>query len=407
MKSRMLIWATACVGMLSASPLAAQAPTTIKIGNLQSLSGPFAAYGEEMNPVVQYMVKKINDEGGIRSMGGAKLELISSDDASQPSRTVAEARRLITEEKVSAILGTMFTPQLLAATQVAEEYKTPILGLISATSRSDYTFGLGLDPKLGYAPAMVNIVESLKNVYKFPMKRIALVFSNYESGQAINRALKESFVKLGYDIVAEVPLDSKASDFVPAMLNIRSAKPDAIVGLQIYPDILKLQRARFNLRYFDGTYVGNFGFSDSSLWTDLGSEVANATLTKNFFGLAVYVPGAKIGQAPVIAEDVQKNANLKTKFGQYAAVAAQGVLILRDALERAGTADPENLSKAIYETKMKLGDADVILPFPNGISFTEQRMYNEGVPVGTSWSADKTLQVISPPEFATVTPKFN
>jgi hypothetical protein len=88
------------------------------------------------------------------------------------------------------------------------------------------------------------------------------VFSNYETGQSVNKALKESFEKLGYSIVAEIPLDSKATDFVPAMLNIRSAKPDAIVGLQIYPDILKLQRARFNLRYFEGVYVGNVGFSD-------------------------------------------------------------------------------------------------------------------------------------------------
>ena len=247
--------------LMSAGPLSAQSEKTIRIGNIQSLSGPYAAYGEEMGPVVEYLIKKINAEGGIRSMGGAKLEMVSADDASQPSRTVAEARRLVTEEKVSAVLGTMFTPQLLAATQIADEYKVPILGLISSTSRSPYTFALGVDPKLGYAPAMIGVIESLKNEFKFPIKKIALVFSNYETGQSVNKALKESFEKLGYSIVAEIPLDSKATDFVPAMLNIRSAKPDAIVGLQIYPDILKLQRARFNLRYFEGVYVGNVGLA--------------------------------------------------------------------------------------------------------------------------------------------------
>ena len=406
MKTGIYQLAGAALAMLmSAGPLSAQSEKTIRIGNIQSLSGQYAAYGEEMAPVVEYLIKKINAEGGIRSMGGAKLEMVSADDASQPSRTVAEARRLITEEKVSAVLGTMFTPQLLAATQVADEDKVPILGLISSTSRSPYTFALGVDPKLGYAPAMIGVVESLKNEFKFPIKKIALVFSNYETGQSVNKALKESFEKLGYSIVAEIPLDSKASDFVPAMLNIRSAKPDAIVGLQIYPDILKLQRARFNLRYFDGVYVGNIGFSDSSLWGDLGPEVAAATLPKNFFGVAVYVPGVKVGKMAEIAADVEKNGHLKTKFGQYAALATQGVLVLRDALERAGTTDPEKLSKAVFETKLKLGDDQMVLPYLQGISFTEQRMYGDAIPLGTSWAADKTLQVVYPSQFATTKPK--
>lgn len=391
--------------LVSGTPLAAQSDKTIRIGNIQSVSGQFAPYGEEMKPVVDYLIKKINDEGGIKSMGGAKLEVVSADDASQPARTVAEVRRLITEEKVSAILGTMFTPQLLAATQVADEYKVPILGLVSSTSRSPYTFALGVDPKLGYTPAMIGIVESLKNEFNFPIKKIALVFSNYETGQAVNKGLKESFEKLGYTIVAEIPLDSKASDFVPAMLNIRSARPDAIVGLQLYSDILKLQKARFNLRYFDGVYVGNIGFSDSSLWGDLGPEVASATLPKNFFGIAVYVPGVKVGKMAEIAADVEKNGNLKTKFGQYAAFATQGVIILRDALERAGTTDPEKLSKAIFEARFKLGEDKAVLPYLDGISFTEQRMYSNAIPLGTSWAADKTLQVVYPPQFANTKPK--
>lgn len=406
MKTRFFGLAGAAMALLvSGTPLAAQSDKTIRIGNIQSVSGQFAPYGEEMKPVVDYLIKKINDEGGIKSMGGAKLEVVSADDASQPARTVAEVRRLITEEKVSAILGTMFTPQLLAATQVADEYKVPILGLVSSTSRSPYTFALGVDPKLGYTPAMIGIVESLKNEFNFPIKKIALVFSNYETGQAVNKGLKESFEKLGYTIVAEIPLDSKASDFVPAMLNIRSARPDAIVGLQLYSDILKLQKARFNLRYFDGVYVGNIGFSDSSLWGDLGPEVASATLPKNFFGIAVYVPGVKVGKMAEIAADVEKNANLKTKFGQYAAFATQGVIILRDALERAGTTDPEKLSKAIFEARFKLGEDKAVLPYLDGISFTEQRMYSNAIPLGTSWAADKTLQVVYPSQFANTKPK--
>jgi ABC-type branched-subunit amino acid transport system substrate-binding protein len=390
--------------MLFANASFAQKIQTIRVGNLQSLSGAYAAYGEEMKPVVDYLVNKINDEGGIRSMGGAKLEVISADDASQPSRSAAEARRLIAEEKVSVILGTLFTPQLLAATPVAEEFKIPILGLVSASSRSSYTFALGLDPKVGYRDAMVGIIESLRKDHHFPIKNIALVFTNYETGQAVNKVLRESFEKLGYNVVAELPLDSSASDFLPVMLKIRAAKPDAVVGLQIYSDILKLQRARFNLRYLDGVYVGNIVYSDASLWSDLGPEVAQTVLLKHFYGLAVYVRGLKVGNMAELAAEVEKNGHLKTKFGQYAAFAAQGVLLLREALERAGTAEPEALAKAIYETKLAWGAPDLVLPYLNGLSFTEGRMFKDVVPVGTAWSADKTLKVIFPPQLATATP---
>lgn len=47
----------------------------------------------------------------------------------------------------------------------------------------------------------------------------------------------------------------------------------------------------------------------------------------------------------------------------------------------------------------------MVLPYLQGVSFTEQRMYNDAIPLGTSWSTDKTLEVIYPPQFATIQPK--
>jgi ABC-type branched-subunit amino acid transport system substrate-binding protein len=83
----------------------------IRIGVINSMSGSLAAYAQEGQPAFEYIVKKINAEGGIKSKGGATIELLLADDTSQPARTAAEARRLITEEKVQMLTGTIPAPR--------------------------------------------------------------------------------------------------------------------------------------------------------------------------------------------------------------------------------------------------------------------------------------------------------
>ena len=70
---------------------------TIKVGVIQPMSGNLSPYSQEGQPAFEYIVKKINAEGGIKSMGGAKIQLVIADDASQPARTASEARRLISQ----------------------------------------------------------------------------------------------------------------------------------------------------------------------------------------------------------------------------------------------------------------------------------------------------------------------
>src|SRR3954465_12622215 len=87
---------------------------TIRIGVIQPMSGNFAPYAQESEPAFEYVINKINAEGGIKSMGGAKIELLLADDASQGARTATEARRLATEDNVAMIVGGFLSPQMLA-----------------------------------------------------------------------------------------------------------------------------------------------------------------------------------------------------------------------------------------------------------------------------------------------------
>ncbi|MFX7548966.1 ABC transporter substrate-binding protein, partial [Acinetobacter baumannii] len=82
------------------------------------ISGNLAQYAANMFPPFRYVVDKINAEGGIKSMGGARIELIVADNASGSAGTASEARRLITQEKVSFIAGPLVTSEMLALVPV-------------------------------------------------------------------------------------------------------------------------------------------------------------------------------------------------------------------------------------------------------------------------------------------------
>ncbi|MGD8846608.1 MAG: ABC transporter substrate-binding protein, partial [Desulfobacteraceae bacterium] len=86
------------------SPLHA-ADKVVKIGNIIPLSGPSATVGQQGKQAREMAVEEINAAGGIKSLGGAKLELIFADSESKPEKGVSEAERLINTAKVHVLTG--------------------------------------------------------------------------------------------------------------------------------------------------------------------------------------------------------------------------------------------------------------------------------------------------------------
>src|SRR6476661_4233819 len=184
---------------------AGAAGSTIRVGVVNSMSGGLAAYAQEGQPAFEYIIKKINAEGGIKSKGGAKIELIQADDTSQPARTATEARRLITEEKVQLLTGTILSAQMLALTPVLDELKVPTLSVWAGGAASEYMFTLGYPYDRGYAQTMHDFVISLRDDNKFKIKTAVMGYSNYEAGQQVNKFLTEKLKASGIEIVGDAP----------------------------------------------------------------------------------------------------------------------------------------------------------------------------------------------------------
>ena len=383
----------------------ASAADTIKIGVVNSLSGGLAAYALEGKPAFDYLIKKINAEGGIKSKGGAKIELIEADDTSQPARAAIEARRLITEEKVNLLVGTILSAQMLAMTPVLDELKVPTLSIWAAGSRSNYLFGLGYPYDRGYAQTIHDFVLFLRDAKKFSIKTAVMGYSNYEAGQQVNTFLTQKLKASGIEIVGEAPLDIKAQDQTSAMVRIRSLKPDVVVGLVTPRDGILLHQARYNLNYNDSMFCGGTGgYTDLSLWKDLGPEIGKAVLTKNLFGMTGFSPGAKIDSMQKIITELRDVAKLD-RIGQGAIQYAQGARVLQRVLEQSPSLDSEALLATFKTVKIPFGDPDLYLAKPKGLEFADDRLLTDGSAMFIQWTPDQTQEVVFPGQFAQFEPR--
>lgn len=377
----------------------------IKIGVINSMSGGLSAYAQEGQPALEYMIKKINDAGGIKSKGGAKIELIQADDTSQPARTATEARRLITEEKVHLLTGTILSAQMLALTPVLDELKVPTLSIWAGGAHSNYMYSLGYPYDRGYAQTLHDFIISLRDNNKFAIKTAVMSYSNYEAGQQVNSFLAPKLKASGIEIIGEAPLDTRAQDQTAAMIRIRSLKPDVVTGLVTPRDGILLHQARYNLNYHGSLFCGGTGgYSDLSLWKDLGPEIGKAVLTRNLFAMTGFSAGAKIDSMQKAVAELRDVAKLD-RIGQGAIQYAQAARVLQQVLETTASLESDALLDAFKKFNIPFGDPNLYVAKPKGMQFAEDRLLKDGSAMMVQWLPDQSQEVVFPKEFAQTAPR--
>ncbi len=382
---------------------AAEAP--IRIGVINSMSGSYAAYAQEGDPAFRYVIDKINKDGGIKSMGGAKIELVMADDTSQPARCATEVRRLVTEEKVDLLTGTMLSPQMLAVSPVLDELQTPCLSVWAGGSKSNWLYTLGYDYDRGYAKTMADFAIWLRDKNGFAIKTWSPCYSNYEAGQQVNKHLLKRMGDAGFKTLEEAPLDTKAQDQTSAMIRLRSAKPDLALGLVTPRDGLLLHQARYNLNYHGSIFAGGTGgYSDLSLWRDLSPDIAKAVLTRNLFAMTGFSPSAKMESMQAIVTELRDQAKLQ-RIGQAAIQSAQAARVLQRAIEAAGSRDKKALLDGFAKVNIKFGDPDLYVAKPTGVKFADDRLLEDGSAFFVQWMEDQSQQVLFPDQFANAKPR--
>ncbi len=204
---------------LSGQALAAD---PVKIGLVLPMSGPFAAYGKQIEHGVKLWLALNGD-----TVAGRKVELVVKDDSPGTAGDVSKraAQELVVKDKVDILAGFGLTPSALAVAPVATEAKKPMVVMNAATSiiteRSPYIVRVSHTLPQDTAPIAT---WAAKN----GVKKVYTLVADFGPGHDAETQFKKTFTAAGGEVIGEVRVPVKNPDFAPYLQKIKDAKPDAV-----------------------------------------------------------------------------------------------------------------------------------------------------------------------------------
>ena len=200
----------------------AWAADPVKIGLVLPMSGPFSAYGKQIEHGVRLYLATKGD-----TFGGRKVELIIKDDSPGTAGDVSKrlAQELVVKDKVDILAGFALTPSAFAVAPVATEAKKPMVVMNAATSaittKSNYLVRASMTLPQNTAPIATWAAKNgIKNVFT--------LVADFGPGQDAEAQFKKTFTAAGGKIVGEVRVPVSNPDYGPFLQKIKDVKPDAV-----------------------------------------------------------------------------------------------------------------------------------------------------------------------------------
>lgn len=328
----------------------------VKVGILLPLSGSVAPIGINNRRGHELAIDEINAAGGIKSMGGAKLVMVDGDTQGKPEIGMSEVEKL-TRKGVSVIMGAYQSGVTFPSTQIAEKLKVPFIDPVaiadSITSRGfKYTFKVAPQASW-YARDQIRFLQYASAKSGKPAKSAVLLYEDTLFGQSTSKGQEASAKELGIEILANIPYPKDTPDMTSTIAKIKQLNPDAILLVSYISDAVLITKTMRELDVNIPMIGTSAGHIDPAYVSNLG-KYADFTFTVGEWATDLKAAGV-----------AEISARFEKKFGipmnGHAAETYMSTMALRDALERAGSADREKLRAALADTKI-CGDAN-ILPY--------------------------------------------
>lgn len=323
-------------------------PREVKIGSIQPLTGVIAAIGKSARQGNALAVEHVNARGGIASMGGAKLKLLQGDSELKPEVGRAEAERLI-REGAQILVGAFDSGVTLAIAQVAEQSRMPFLIDIAAADQITqrgykYVFRNFITTSVMGRNGVQYLLEIFRMSGVAPKRAVLLHVSDL-FGQVQSSRFLEFHKKLNapFEVVETIAYPVTTQDLSTEVAKARAARPDLLLAVTRLNDAILLVQEMYKQRVEVQALVGpgNPGFYHPQFTKQLG-KLAEYTLDN--------VPwvNPKSALTQKVGQDYEKQFN--EPLTTDSAYAYEGVLVVADILERAGSTDPEKFVQAAKAT---------------------------------------------------------
>jgi branched-chain amino acid transport system substrate-binding protein len=382
------------LGALAAPALVRAQAAAVKVGILQPLTGALAFDGQAGQLGADLAIKAVNAAGGIKALGGANLEAVKGDAQSTPEGGSSEVERLASEG-VSAIVGGFASPICLAATQAASRYDLPYIVDVGV---NDQIVSRGLKNTFRFAPgSSIVSAQALDNLVKLndaagkPVKTIVLVHEDGLFGSGLAKLLQAELPKRGFEVIDTIAHPTPSRDMTNVALQIKAKNPDLLIPSSYYGEFVLLARTMQQQRIkLKGVYAV------------LNGAASNFRFVKEFPDAAQYVIDTNHWYDPrnETAIALKKEVDGMGKFFTYnVALNYSAVLLLADAIERAGSADRTKIIAALETSTF----SKHIMPYGPTRFVNGQNM--GAAPVNTQVQGAE-IKVIFPDAFADAKPIF-
>lgn len=298
----------------------------VKIGLTAPITGNYAEFGENFDYAVAIAVDKLNAAGGIL---GHQIEIVVRDSQGRPSEAAAIAQEFVQNREIVAQIGDFTSTCCLAAAPIYE--RNQMVQLSPTSSHPDFA------PSGRFMFGVVGTQESEGpfNVEYLAqdfmgLESVGVIYINNDWGDATQSYFVEAAERMGLEVTAVEPFFEEERDFSAILTNLRRGNPDGLYVVAMYNEGSLIARQAMRMGW-DVQMLGPSSiFSDQFLV--LGGEAVEGFVTNTFF--ALNDPNPLVQE--FISEFVDRagrNPNL------HAACAYDSMMILADAIERAGTFD--------------------------------------------------------------------
>ena len=329
----------AFTGIVAAAPATLAADATIKVGEFASLTGKEATFGQSSHKGIVMAFEEINAAGGVL---GKKLELLSEDNQTKPGESATVAKKLVTRDKVVALIGEVSSGRSLEAAPIAQGAKIPMISPAATnpkvTETGNYVFRVCfIDPFQGTVMAKFAQTE-------LKAKKVAIISSvsnAYSVGLA--KFFRETFTKDGGSVAVEQKYSEGDKDFRAQLTAVKAAGVDGVFVPGYYTESALIVRQARDLGITVPVFGGDGWESDKLL--EIGGDALNGCYYSTHFS-----PENKDANVAKFVQKFKARWNNETPDA-FAALGYDSGLVLADAIKRAGTTDGPKLRDAIAATK--------------------------------------------------------
>jgi branched-chain amino acid transport system substrate-binding protein len=332
----------------------------VLIGFVLPLSGGSATIGAQTKTGAIVAAEQINRQGGVHSLGGAKIKLVFGDSQTKPDIGASETERLIKRAKVSLICGAYNSAVTFPSSEVAERYKTP--WLVTGSVKDEITergFAHVFRPNnkaLYDANEQISAIELFKEESGRGPKRIGMLYEGTDWGRSHAANVRKLLKKKGYKLVMDEAYPPGQIDFSPQLLKMRAKKPEAMIIALYTPDHIIFSKQylenRLDMPY--GIHSVGAGSEDPAFYRAVPQAAVDYMFVQEDWQIDKM---EGIAAGPIYEGNRRFKELMGYAMNAYGAQGYSNMYVIYDALERAGSPDRNKIRDALAATNITRGQA--------------------------------------------------